>query len=78
MKYSSAKDINKIVRDLIRAGWTYRRGRRHGRLRAPYGGPELTVPGTPSDWRALIKFKSDVRHAIVSLADPGLRGHQSA
>ncbi|NOQ36327.1 MAG: hypothetical protein GQ569_10590 [Methylococcaceae bacterium] len=64
IKYCSAKDINRLVQQLIREGWIYRRGKKHGRLRSPSGFPTLTVPTSPSDSRAFMNFKREVSRAI--------------
>lgn len=61
MKYSSSKEIDALVRALIRDGWCFRRGAKHGRLYSPQGWPMLTVPGTPGDRRAFLNFRQDVR-----------------
>ena len=63
MKYCVCKDFNVLVKQLVSVGWTFRRGSKHGRLRAPSGRPTLTVPGSPSDRRALYQFRKDIRHA---------------
>lgn len=63
MKYCSAKDINALVRQLVLSGWAFRRGGKHGRLTAPIGRPTLTVPSSPSDRRALLNFRQDIRNA---------------
>lgn len=63
MKYCASKDFNVLVKQLVRMGWAFRRGAKHGRLISPDGGPALTVPGSPSDHRALQNFRRDVRHA---------------
>lgn len=65
MKYSSEKDIDSFVRRLVRDGWGFWRGSKHGRLAAPSGWPILTVPGSPSDRRALLNFKRDLRRAFA-------------
>lgn len=54
-------EIDRIVSQLVRQGWQFRRGRKHGRLYAPLGGGVLTVPGTPSDSRAWLNFRRDAR-----------------
>lgn len=64
MKYSADKDIHRLVRELVGAGWSYGRGARHGRLRAPAGLGVLTVPNTPSDRRAFLNFRQDVRRML--------------
>lgn len=60
MKYSSQKDIDKLVRRLVREGWRYWRGAKHGRLQPPCGVWTLTVPGSPSDIHAFQNFRRDV------------------
>lgn len=61
MKYCRSQEIDTLVTDLVRQGWQFSRGRKHGRLRAPEGRGALTVPGTPSDRRAWMNFRRDVR-----------------
>lgn len=63
MKYSGCREIDGIVRSLVRSGWTYRRGRKHGRALSPDGRVSVTVPGTPSDWRSSKNFVRDVRRS---------------
>ena len=59
-KYSTDKNINSLVHQLLKQNqWQIRRGR-HPVLIAPTG-KRLAVPGTPSDRRAFINFKQDVR-----------------
>lgn len=62
MKYSRCTDINAIVASLVRNGWTFHQGKRHGKLQAPLGKQALTVPCSPSDHRAWLNFRRDVRH----------------
>ena len=63
MKYCASKEFNVLVKQLVRMGWAFKRGAKHGRLSSPEGGPALTVPSSPSDHRALQNFRRDVRHA---------------
>jgi hypothetical protein len=60
MKYSSDKTVSALVRALVRSGWPYVNGKTHGKLVAP-NGRRLAVPGTPSDWRASLNFRRDIR-----------------
>ncbi|MRR51461.1 MAG: hypothetical protein EG825_11195 [Rhodocyclaceae bacterium] len=64
MKYCTAKEIDCLVKQLIRQGWSFQKGRKHGRLSAPTGQPTLTVPCSPSDRRAFLNFRRDVRHSF--------------
>lgn len=66
MKYSTRKDLNTVVQALVRDGWIYFRGGKHGRLRHPSGKPTLTVAGSPSDRRAVDNFLHDVKRASRS------------
>ena len=65
MKYCAMKEIDSLVKGLIRQGWSFHKGSKHGRLRAPCGQPILTVPVTPSDHRAFLNFRRDVRQALA-------------
>ena len=56
MKYCSNKEIDQLIRQLLRQGWHFRRGSKHGRLTHPSGWPTLTVAKSPSDWRSLQNF----------------------
>lgn len=69
MKYSSAKEIDALVRRLVKMGWTFWHGGKHGRLKAPTGGLTLVVPCTPGDRRSFLNFRSDVRHAAADTRD---------
>lgn len=64
MKYSSEKKIDGLVRKLVKAGWLFTRGGKHGRLQPP-SGHALTVPCSPSDRRAYLNFRRDVRSAFL-------------
>lgn len=64
MKYSADKDVDLLVRALIKEGWIFRRGKKHGRLASPSGGYGITVSGTPSDHRTLLNMRRDVRKAM--------------
>lgn len=59
-RYSSNKDVNRLVRHLVAKGWTFQRRSRHGRLRAPHG-TSITVPCTPGDYRAWLNLRAEVR-----------------
>lgn len=60
MHYSNDKEIATTVRHLLANGWGYISGKKHGKLTSP-NGKKIPVPGTPSDWRASLNFKRDIR-----------------
>ncbi len=65
-KYCKCSKIDRHVRDLVRKGWTYWHGSKHGRLRHPSGRPTVTVPCTPSDEkRGAHNFMRDVKRATT-------------
>lgn len=64
MRYCSNKEIDFLIRQLIRSGWTFYNGGKHGRLTHPAGWPTLTVAKSPSDCRSLKNFRRDLRQAI--------------
>lgn len=67
MRYSANKDINIIVRDLVRQGWSFNWGSKHGRLRHPMGHPVITVPKSPSDRRSVQNFGCDIKRVLGRL-----------
>ncbi|CUK14098.1 hypothetical protein RUE5091_03732 [Ruegeria denitrificans] len=60
-KYCSDKDINKVIRTLLKTGWTFKRGRVHGRVYPPFGKGFIVIPSTPSDRRWRLHIRSYVR-----------------
>ncbi|OOF29814.1 hypothetical protein BZJ20_13785 [Salinivibrio proteolyticus] len=62
-KYSSNKNIQKVIAKLVKANWQYKRCKKHGSLYSP-GGKRFTVPGTPSDKRAFLNFKKDIQRVL--------------
>ena len=65
MKYSSQKDINKVIRALVREGWSFRRGSKHGPLRTPSGSDTVTVSVTPSGRNAFKIFYGNVKRVAA-------------
>lgn len=61
MSYCSQKDINKAIRFLVRQGWSFKRGSKHGLLRPPSGRGMITVPVSPSDQNAVKTFFGHVK-----------------
>jgi len=61
MKYSANKDLNTFVVNLIKKGWTFSRQGSHGKIRTPNGAFFVVVPSTPSDRRAFLNFRSDIK-----------------
>lgn len=62
-RYSASKEINTLVRQLVRTGWQFQWGGQHGKLYSPNRLACLSVPSTPSDRRAYLNFRQDVRKA---------------
>ncbi len=58
--YSKNKDISNLVKKIIISGWQYHRGKKHRLLIAPSGN-KLTIPSTPSDYRAFYNFRQQVK-----------------
>lgn len=64
MKYSGCKEIQKLIKPLIKMGWKYARGKKHGKLTDPLKGRILIVPISPSDYRAFLNFRRDLRSVL--------------
>lgn len=62
--YSSDKDINRLVRNLIADGWRFKWGSKHGKLLTPNGAGFVIISSTPSDHRTLRNLQRDLRRAV--------------
>lgn len=60
MRYSKDPFIARLVHQLLEQGWQFSTGKKHGKLRAP-NGKILVVPRTPSDIRAHLNFKRNIK-----------------
>lgn len=60
MKFSSDKDINLYTKHLVRHGWIFKRGRKHGKLFSPDSREMVVIPSTPSKRRSLQEMLSTV------------------
>ena len=49
-----------MVKDLIKDGWTPIKKTKHWKIKSEEGAM-LTIPHTPSDSRAIMNFKADIR-----------------
>jgi predicted RNA binding protein YcfA (HicA-like mRNA interferase family) len=70
MKYSHNKDINSMVKELLKHGWVVIRKNKHVKLQSPTG-KTTAVPSTPSDVRAILNFRADIKR--MELASTGER-----
>lgn len=61
MRYSSDKSINETVRQLLKAGWRIKSNNRHLRLEHETTHRLITVPQSPSDRRAALNWRSQIR-----------------
>lgn len=66
-KYSTDSYINGMVKQLVKNGWCFERGSKHGKVIAPQRAAILTVPTSPSDWRASRQFRADLRRSLRRL-----------
>lgn len=59
-KYCANKDIQKLVLEMIGKSWSFKNKRKHGVLIAPTG-QRVIIPSSPSDFRAYINLRSNLR-----------------
>ena len=59
--YCSDKDVNKFVKSLIKQGWTYTKGKKHGKLTADFTDVIVTISSSPSDRLYLTVLKQLMR-----------------
>lgn len=62
--YSKDKEISKLVKHLIKSGWVFKQGKKHGLIYAPKGG-RIAVPSTPSDRRAHLNFRRNLKRIMT-------------
>lgn len=66
-RYTQCKDMNRVVSDLVKKGWTFTPGT-HGRITHP-NGSYLTFSMTPSDKYAYRQLERDVRRLLKRLEE---------
>lgn len=60
-KYSSNKDIHQFVRKLVKLGWHFNRLAKHSEIWSPDKKQRLFISVSPSDKRAYMKLKSNIK-----------------
>lgn len=64
MKYSSDKDVNQLVHNLVLDGWHFERGKKHGKLITPERKRFVVIPTSPSRKRAAKELRAVVRRIL--------------
>jgi hypothetical protein len=64
--YCHDKDINRFIQNCVREGWSFKRGKGHGKLYHPTGAWFITISQTPSDHRCLLNIQRDIRRLKVN------------
>lgn len=59
------REVDELVATAVLQGWTSRSGGKHYVLRSPDGVSTVTVSKTPSDFRAVLNIRADLRRAGV-------------
>lgn len=59
--YCSDKDVNKYIKSLIKQGWTFTKGKKHGKLSADFTDVVVTISSSPSDRLYLTALKQLLR-----------------
>ena len=65
-KYSKDQKVDLLVCELLMKGWQPLKRKRHWQVVSPTG-LKLTVPVTPSDGRAWLNFRGDIRRMGVKI-----------
>lgn len=60
-KYSSNKDIHQFIQKLIKLGWIFNRRSKHSEIWSPDKKQRLFISVSPSDKRAYMKLKSNLK-----------------
>lgn len=59
--YCADKDVNRYIKILIKQGWKFTRGKKHGKLTADFTSVTIVVSSSPSDKRYLVILKQLLR-----------------
>lgn len=60
-KYSANKDFHQLIKKLIKMGWLFNHRAKHNELWSPDKSQRIVISASPSDRRAYMKFKSNLR-----------------
>lgn len=60
-KYCSNKDIDQLIRKLVKAGCHVNKRTKHNELWSPNKDKRIIFSRTPEDWRAYVKIKCELR-----------------
>jgi hypothetical protein len=63
-KFSTDKNIDSLVRELVDSGWTPIKKKRHWQITPPNSNQAQTIPLTPSDGRAFLNFRGDIKRRM--------------
>lgn len=67
MRYTTNKDVNKVIQQLVKNDWEFRYGSKHGKLLCPDGIQQITVAMSPSDHRYSTTFRQAVRRCLLNM-----------
>jgi hypothetical protein len=60
-RYSTDKDVQRVVADLVRRGWRFESGRKHKKVFPPNSGRFVAFSASPSCHHALEQFSRDIK-----------------
>lgn len=60
-RYSTNKHINQLVIDLVKQGWFFEKRKKHNSLCTPDRSKRIFFSCTPSDSRAYLNLRQDIR-----------------
>lgn len=67
MRYTSSKDLNKFIVSLIKMGWCFEHGGKHGKLKSPWTGKKYPVSLTPSDRNVLKQVRRSLKYELSNI-----------
>ncbi len=62
MRYSSNKDVNGLIRSLVKNGWLFKKRSKHSMLVSPNKIQRIFIPVSPNDLRVLANIKKHLRN----------------
>ena len=73
-KYSSSKELNTLIRNLVANGWRYKRLSKHARLVTPCGRWSTTISISPGSCNAAKHLRWDILKASKLIKFSGKGG----
>jgi hypothetical protein len=63
--YCSDKDVNKLIKGLVKQGWVFTKGKKHGKLTSDMAAEPIIISSSPSDKRYFAIVKQLIKRNLL-------------